>query len=111
MNISPRRATTILPFLYLPVFVASILSDRATLNDPNFAQLIQRSAPEDIIGGGFWFTWVVLAIPFLLLCLVNYAVGRQQSWHYWMILLSTFLGLTAVGFAYGHALEMHVFAI
>ncbi|GAA0301699.1 hypothetical protein GCM10009087_09360 [Sphingomonas oligophenolica] len=98
-------ALSLLPFAYLTVYIVDILDTRSKL-DRNLNVVPQPGAAiEDIVGFGFWPTWVFLTTLLAVLCGLSYCVGRQRQRWYWAILALAFVALTSVDAIYADILE------
>lgn len=74
--------------------------------DLNFIRPNIPAAPEDILGLGFWVTWLII-VWFGIASAMSYRLGHQHRMA-WLPLLGMFLLLSVLDFSLYHVLERQV---
>jgi hypothetical protein len=97
-----------------PVFAlagyAMALSGYTAFLDPrfNFLPPATAGAPEDILGFGFWFTWLLLLVWFTPGWLAGYRATGARNAVYWHFLAGLFVLFSALDFFLYQTLESQV---
>ena len=100
------------PFLVLVAYTFLVADYRRNF-DGNLRYIAPQfpAAPEDILGFGFWATWLVVAAWFVLACFLSYRFGMERKAWYWVPLLALFFLLSVVDFYLYGALARQVLAL
>ncbi len=99
-----------LPFLALAAYAVLLVDYYCQYLDEGLKYISPElpSAPEDILGLGFWPPWLVATVPFALACALSYRLGRQEGPGYWALLLCVFGVLSVADYGLYVVLERQV---
>ena len=98
-----RRLATHLPWVVIVSYAAVIFSSYGQLLDSSlkYQSSVARMAPEDVLGFGFWVSWVISLILFSTsILLAHFSLGKKSisTW----LTTGLFLGLSVADyFLYG----------
>lgn len=87
------------PFLWSTLYFFILLEYKDLFDrNLNYVRPEILSAPEDVLGFGFWPTWIVITIPYLLICFVSCNVQTKLNWYYWSVNIGFFLLLSTLDY-------------